>query len=97
MNRKLWVGLGLLLLMVAGHELTHVTLNNFRVNDFCFLNCREMATLGVTGNGYTPIGVYLKEPINPMALNEGIAHLVSLNVVFWGLTLVYYVERKQQV
>jgi len=60
--------------MVFFHELTHVVLNGFRFDGVCFLNCGAMDNAGVLGNGYTPLGVYLSEPVNALAKNEFVAH-----------------------
>ncbi len=64
------------------HEATHVALNEFRVDGACVLNCKPMDSVGIFGNNYTPVGVYLSHPINPIAKNETIAHVSGILVSF---------------
>lgn len=59
--------------MVIVHEGTHVILNGGRVDGICILNCNPMEEGGMLGNHYTPFGVYLTEPVNPLAKDENIA------------------------
>ena len=80
----------LLSLNIFGHEYTHVALNNYRLDNVCILNCEPMENKGILGNNYTPIGVYLSEPINPIAKDEVVASVGGLLTMFSvvGLTKV---------
>ena len=59
--------------LVLAHEFTHIALNGFRVDSFCFFNCLSMDVPGFFGNGYTPFGINLTEPTYPLAKNELLA------------------------
>lgn len=59
---------------VSAHELTHIALNDFRFNSVCFLNCKSMDSVGLLGSTFTPVGVYLSSPINPIAKNEDVTN-----------------------
>lgn len=61
-----------IVLMVVVHEGIHVGLNNFRMDGFCFFNCRAMAS----GN-YTPWGVYLTRPLVGLAVDENLSERVA--------------------
>jgi len=73
------------------HEFTHVALNNFGVTSFCLLNCESMNTIGILGNNYTPLGVQLTEPSQPLAKNESVANLAGLGflcLVTGGIVII---------
>jgi hypothetical protein len=63
---------------VFSHEMTHVALNGFRVDGYCFFDCRPMDNAGLAGNGYTPVGVYLSEPKNAFAEREELPTIVGI-------------------
>ena len=63
---------------VFSHELTHVALNGFRVDGYCLFDCNPMGNVGLAGNNYTPVGVYLSEPKNPFAEKEELPTIVGV-------------------
>ena len=74
------LSLGLVFLFTLFHETTHIALNGFRLDSVCFLDCKPMASAGLMGNNYTPVGVYLTKPINPIAQNEDVANLSAIGL-----------------
>ena len=81
----------ILCFFVAGfvHETTHVALNDWRVDSVCVFNCAPMGIAGVFGNGYTPFGVHLSEPKNPIAEDETAPTFAGIGVSFlFGLGLM---------
>jgi len=69
------------LALVVVHEGTHIALNGFRVEGFCFLDCPQIESQDWFGNNNivnTPIAVGLTEPVNPLAKNEVIPSLTGI-------------------
>lgn len=97
MGKKAWVLLAILLAffaMVFFHELTHVALNNWRVEGFCIGMC-EMSVPGLLGNYYTPVSVYLTRPVLPLAENETIAGAVGLAAFAFVILFSVFLIRKR--
>lgn len=67
------------------HEFTHVYENDFRFSKFCFLDCPSSSEVGYTNFGENKVdqgspiaGVWLDEPKNVRAVDEGLANGVGL-------------------
>lgn len=67
------------------HEATHIILNDGRFERICILDCPPKEGMGFFGNHYTPVGVYLTEPINSLAKDENIAG--ATGTIAFALTL----------
>lgn len=77
--------LGILIVFFASqvvfHEFVHVALNDFRFDSFCFLDCPSEIRIVSTQFGPALVGfagVFLSEPVNPVALDENVVMLISL-------------------
>lgn len=79
---------------VVFHELTHVALNDFRVTGVCLFDCNPMLETGLTGK-YTPFGVYLSEPVNPIAESEEVAHVSGLGFALIGFVVFKKILEKK--
>lgn len=81
---------------ITVHEMTHIALNDFRVDAICILDCELMIEKGFFGNHYTPFGVYLAHPINPIARDEYLAHATGLisSVIFGIIFYKKILEKK---
>ena len=81
-------------LTVFFHEATHIALNDFRFDGVCAFNCNKMVSDGLLGNGYTPFGVYLNYPINPLAENELVAWISGY---FFAITITLFLIIKKVI